>query len=248
MKVSGFKKQGGPYMDKDKKSRIFLCKTNPLMREFFAEKAEFLYGKDEQEFPPVNPDYAMFNLDEIAYLSKEDHEASNELTARLNCQFLVTARKMVAIKKNLTVDDVVFELDVLINKVVVKFDPEVGKFIHLFRAMANRSIIYLSCRESEKYKREKSVLGQKVSLDSQDIPCFNDASKDTFDFSSFAIKLDLDEFIETIPINKREMFILYIRGMTITELSKMYSLPYTTCSSTVYSLREAFLEKINGKK
>jgi hypothetical protein len=223
-------------------AKIYSIKSLPWVSTLYDETVS-LFPEDEKLLGNGHSYlYDNLSLEELVLVAKEDSEAMTDVLNRLIYTIHRWATTASRMNPNVEFSRIYDALTDILRHAVNIYDPNKGKFLHLYRKMCANLVFHKSIRASEEYKREVAIFGRRVEMD-ENFSGLSDSMPLQDDFRRRATAIDLKEFLETLPERKKSIFRLYLRNVPVGEIAKMKKEPYTT----VYSIIQNLIRKFNRR-
>ncbi len=188
--------------------------------------------------------YDSLSLEELVIMAKKDTEATGDVLNRLINTIYQLSKATVRINPTLEFNVIYYALVDALHNAIKAFDPSKGEFLHFYRKMCSVICTRCSARAYTNLHREVSLLGHRVmDVDFDNVSAFNEYSNQETYYRNRAIRLDLKDFVETLPERKKRIFLLYLKNVPVGKIAEMENQPYTTIYSIIMSLIKKFNER-----
>lgn len=221
--------------------KCIVTTSSEEMKDLYDEEKKTNKDPEKTDYPTRNPEYSDRSLEELVMETRSSKEAMSELLIRMSSDMYSQARYYANMRPELTFDEILTALQKAAYKAAVIFDEKKGSFLHLYRAMALKCVKSLSYKVRRKNSQDYLYFGVRYPYSESGLVA--DVSFEARDTLSIAAKVDVDDFLDSLDFQDHQIFFLYIKGFSRSEIADVENLSYSEVSNIIRRLIEQFKSK-----
>jgi len=206
-----------------------------------------LYNRTLETYTPHEPlqagtyGFDDLNLEEVVILAKEDKEAQEELLCRLTQLLHFYAERTSHRCPQLDYYLLYSYYQETALKLCKQYQPGKGDFLHYLR----KSLHFTYARALNKVKKEEELAQSYFTYlpPSLSPETFRDSASDSM-IESITLKIDLQNFLDSLDDENRNIFRMYLDGYTLREIGSTLQIKLSTVDHRVKKMMSDFVKKV----
>lgn len=232
-------------MEASSRARFHVVKPEQIALAWFQVSVanERLQGRDKE----IIYRFEGYSLSEVAMLSRTNVEAKNELLYRVHDKIESTCRNYSRMKPYLKYDELLSKVQYRVFKTMHIYEIQRGSFESFLTVILHQSIRFVEGNAIREYYINRKTFGTRV-MSAYSEAALLDSSVQPSPKEGCITRIDVENFLETLTYSDKEIFILYLTGMTFRSIGDIVQKPMSTVAYRIYWMLDVLQVQIWGMK
>lgn len=224
--------------------KIYSVRIRPWLSSLY-DNVMYSFSSDENLLKNGQSyQYDSLSLEELVVMAKKDDDAIGDVLNRLIDTIYRISVNATKANPSLEFGQIYYSLIDALHRAIKIFDPKKGEFLHFYRKMCSIITVRCNMRAYENQRRQERSYGYRVEYVEKEIPsAFMECNSLDENYRNKAIRLDLEDFIASLPEKKKRIFLMYLRQVPVGKIAELEGQPYTTIYSVIMQLIKKFNQR-----